>query len=103
MSNTPSLSHKVYVYPILCLNLLRSLYIPFPSPLLASQALQILSPDKELKEDLVKRTLSVEGAQLQVGFECVSARMARVAVNSFLESVELVVTAMSELGELGGE
>jgi EKC/KEOPS complex subunit PCC1/LAGE3 len=66
---------------------------------LASQALQILSPDKELKEDLVKRTLSVEGNELHADFECVSARMARVSVNSFLENAELVVSSMGELGE----
>jgi len=76
------------------------LEIPFPTALLASQALQILSPDKELKEDLVRRTLFAEGTQLHANFECVSARMARVAVNSFLESVDLVVSAMGELGEL---
>jgi len=67
---------------------------------LASQAFQILSPDKELKDDLVKRTLSVNGKDLQVEFECVNARMARLSVNSFLESTELVVSSMAELGEL---
>jgi len=78
-----------------------ALRIPFPTPLLASQALQILSPDKELKEQLVARTLAVEGKELCIQFDCVSARMARVAVNSFLESVDLVVSSMAELGELG--
>jgi hypothetical protein len=66
---------------------------------LASQALQILSPDKELKEDLVQRTLSVKGSELHVQFQCVSARMARIATNAFLESVELVLNSMGELGE----
>jgi len=67
---------------------------------LASQALQILSPDKELKQDQVNKTLSVEGEELLVDFECVSARMARLAVNSFFESLDLVVSSMSALGEL---
>jgi EKC/KEOPS complex subunit PCC1/LAGE3 len=80
--------------------LFRFLSVPFPTPLLASQACQILSTDKELKEDLVRRVLSVEGNELRVEFECASARMTRVAVNSFLESVELVVSSMAELGEL---
>jgi hypothetical protein len=44
----------------------------------------------------------VEGQELCVDFDCVSARMARVSVNSFLESVDLVVSSMAELGELGG-
>lgn len=43
----------------------------------------------------------MEGRELCVEFDCVSARMARVAVNSFLESVDLVVGSMAELGELG--
>jgi EKC/KEOPS complex subunit PCC1/LAGE3 len=100
-SSTDNLPHKVYYFPIPPLHLLtsRSLSIPFPSPLLASQALQILSPDKELKEDLVRRTLSVEQSELHVEFECVSARMTRIAVNAFLESVELVLNSMAELGE----
>ena len=99
MSSTSSLTHKVYT-PILSTINLSSLRIPFPTPLLASQALQILSPDKELKEELVTRTLSVEGKELCAQFDCVSARMARVAVNGFLENVDLVISSMAELGEL---
>ena len=99
MSSTSSLTHKVYS-PILSITNLSSLRIPFPTPLLASQALQILSPDKELKEELVTRRLSVEGKELCAQFDCVSARMARVAVNSFLENVDLVISSMAELGEL---
>jgi EKC/KEOPS complex subunit PCC1/LAGE3 len=94
-----SFSHKLYALPSVT-SLLRFLSVPFPSPLLASQALQILSPDKELKEDRVRRKLSVEGSDLHVNFECVSARMTRIAANSFLESMDLVVSSMAELGEL---
>jgi len=100
MSSTSSLLHKVYVTPFLLNLLFSSLKIPFPTPLLASQAFQILSPDKELKENLVAKTLSVEGAELHATFECVSARTARVSVNFFLESVDLVLNSMAELGEL---
>src|SRR5947207_193691 len=100
MTMQSSLSHKVYP-PLHYQDLpLSSLSIPFPTPLLASQALQILSPDKELKEHLVKRTLFTEGKTLVAEFECVSARMARISVNAFLESVDLVLTSMGELGEL---
>jgi len=100
MAPTPSpLSHTVYL-PIRNHANCGSLKIPFPSPVLASQALQILSPDKELREDQVKRTLSIDGTDLRVKFECVSARMARVSVNAFLENLDLVVSSMSELGEL---
>ena len=100
MTTPSSLSHKVYHPPSYSSLHFRTLNIPFPTPLHASQALQILSPDKELKENLVKRTLSAEGKTLVVEFECVSARMARVSVNAFLESVDLVLTSMGELGEL---
>lgn len=99
MTTPSSLSHQVYLLHNSQANP-RFLKIPFPSHVYASQALQILSPDKELKEQLVTRTLSVEGTELHTQFDCVSARMARVAVNSFLESVDLVVTSMAELGEL---
>jgi EKC/KEOPS complex subunit PCC1/LAGE3 len=100
-TSTDTVPHKVYSFPIPTSQLLtsRSLSIPFPTPLLASQALQILSPDKELKEDQVRRMLSVEQLELRVKFECVSARMTRIAVNAFLESVELVLSSMAELGE----
>ena len=82
----------------LCL-LHRFLSIPFPSPLLASQAFQIISPDKELKDNLVKRTIVVDGSKLNVNFGSVSARMMRIAVNAFLENLDLVVTAMYDLAE----
>jgi len=48
----------------------------------------------------VKKTVSVEGSELHVDFECVSARMARLATNSFLDSMELVVSSMAEVGRL---
>lgn len=103
MSSPSSLPHKLYPsfpsFPNLA-HTSSTLKIPFPTPILASQAHQILSPDKELKQNLVRRSLSVEGSELCVEFECVSARMTRISVNSFLESVELVVGSMAELGEL---
>jgi len=100
MSSSPSpLTHKVFSTHSYRINS-SALRLPFPTPLLASQALQILSPDKELKEQFVTRTLAVEGKELCVEFDCVSARMARVAVNSFLENADLVVSSMAELGEL---
>jgi hypothetical protein len=42
----------------------------------------------------------VDGEELVINFECVTARMARLAVNSFFESLDLVVNSMSELGEM---
>jgi EKC/KEOPS complex subunit PCC1/LAGE3 len=92
--------HKVYVPPHIWAYVSSSLVIPFPTPLLASQGLEILSPDKELKEDFVTRELYVEGTDLRAEFECVSARMARISVNAFLEGVDLVLSSMGELGNL---
>ncbi|KAL2270889.1 hypothetical protein VTJ83DRAFT_260 [Remersonia thermophila] len=80
-----------------------TLDIPFPDARLASVALQALRVDKELSP-LVKRDLSVtapEGSAdstvLRVQYQAATNRMLRVAVNSFLESVALVLEVQQEL------
>jgi Transcription factor Pcc1 len=47
--------------------------------------------------------MSVDGTNLKVEFACVTARMTRIAVNAFMESLDLVVTAMRDLGEYCAE
>ncbi|KAL1838273.1 hypothetical protein VTJ49DRAFT_2844 [Mycothermus thermophilus] len=80
-----------------------SLDIPFPDARLASVALQALRVDKELSH-LVRRDLSVatpEGSTdptvLRVQYQAATNRMLRVAVNSFLESIALVLEVQQEL------
>ncbi|PTB79612.1 Pcc1-domain-containing protein [Trichoderma longibrachiatum ATCC 18648] len=99
-----------------------NLHIPFPTPRLASTALKALQVDPELSP-LVRRTLSVvaptaaspssdaesqtqtlqageEGAAqvlLRVEYRAATNRMLRVAVNSFMEGLKLVVEVMEQL------
>ncbi|KAI1828444.1 Pcc1-domain-containing protein [Xylaria intraflava] len=84
--------------------------VPFPTSRLASTALQALQVDKELSS-LVSRTFAVAPAQedavetssepsvLLVEYKATTNRMLRVAVNSFMESLSLIVDVMGELDE----
>ncbi|KAI1643455.1 Pcc1-domain-containing protein [Daldinia loculata] len=82
--------------------------VPFPTPRLASIALKALQVDKELSP-LVKRTFSIGqsdedavngdsgGNILRTEYKATTNRMLRVAVNSFMDSLNLVVEVMQEL------
>ncbi|CDH49931.1 hypothetical protein RO3G_16398 [Lichtheimia corymbifera JMRC:FSU:9682] len=72
------------------------LKIPFPTNRLANIAEQVLGVDKELKTDQVKRTTIVNDNILEARFECVSARMMRVSVNSYLEMLSMVTRTMDQ-------
>ncbi|GAP92053.1 hypothetical protein SAMD00023353_3100450 [Rosellinia necatrix] len=83
--------------------------VPFPTSRLASTALQALQVDKELSP-LVSRIFAVaspedameanpETSILRVEYKATTNRMLRVAVNSFMESLSLVVEVMGELDE----
>lgn len=83
----------------------RHLQIPFPTPRLASTALKALQVDPELSP-LVQRHFSIvstsstepESAQvLQVEYQATTNRMLRVAVNSFMEGLKLVLEVMEQL------
>ncbi|KAK0734368.1 CTAG/Pcc1 family, partial [Lasiosphaeria miniovina] len=82
--------------------------VPFPSARLASVAHRALSVDKELSA-LVQRRLSTttpptpttpeekDETVLRVEYKATTNRMLRVAVNSFMESLALVLEVMEEL------
>ncbi|KAL7924045.1 Pcc1 domain-containing protein [Trichoderma austrokoningii] len=73
------------------------LQIPFPTPRLASTALKALQVDPELSP-LVQRHFSIESAQvLRVEYQATTNRMLRVAVNSFMEGLKLVLEVMEQL------
>lgn len=84
----------------------RKLEIPFPTDRLASIAHKSIAVDKELSP-LVRRTFTIsnrsssespsEAAILRVHYEATTNRMLRVAVNSFLDSLNLVVEVMEQL------
>jgi EKC/KEOPS complex subunit PCC1/LAGE3 len=88
------------------LGLHRHLQIPFPTPRLASTALKALRVDPELSP-LVQRHLSVvspsstesegDAQVLQVEYQATTNRMLRVAVNSFMEGLKLVLEVMEQL------
>jgi len=85
--------------------------LPFPTPRLASAALQALSVDKELSP-LVRRSFSTtapplrsdaslvkssEQTILRTEYKATTNRMLRVAVNGFMESLSVVLGVMEEL------
>ncbi|TWU74511.1 hypothetical protein ED733_005673 [Metarhizium rileyi] len=75
------------------------LHVPLPTARLASAALQALRVDPELSP-LVQRQLSVasdQDAVLRVGYQATTNRMLRVALNSFMESLRLVLEVMEQL------
>jgi EKC/KEOPS complex subunit PCC1/LAGE3 len=81
----------------------RTLDIPLPEPRLASVALRALAVDKELSP-LVQRSFSTVAGRsrdgesvLRVEYKASTNRMLRVAVNSFLDSLALVIEVMEEL------
>ncbi|CAI6332421.1 unnamed protein product [Periconia digitata] len=80
-----------------------TLDIPFPTAHLASTALSALAVDSE-PSSLVKRSFSTlapsdstELTVLRVDYAADTNRMLRVAVNSFMESMGVVVGVMKEL------
>ena len=81
--------------------------MPLPTERLASTALQALQVDKELSP-LVRRELTVVAAPsgdgysadtqlLRAEYRATTNRMLRVAVNSFMDSLKLVVEVMEQL------
>ncbi|XP_069785285.1 L antigen family member 3-like isoform X2 [Narcine bancroftii] len=77
------------------------LSIPFPSEREARIALRSLSPDAEHRKGGISRTLSVEDCTLLGHWEADEARILRVAVNSFLDHLALVLETMDRFGGLG--
>ncbi|XXG93919.1 hypothetical protein Hte_000169 [Hypoxylon texense] len=85
-----------------------SIEVPFPTPRLASIALKALQVDKELSP-LVRRTFSTISSTessangdavenvLRTHYEATTNRMLRVAVNSFMDSLNLVLEVIQDL------
>jgi EKC/KEOPS complex subunit PCC1/LAGE3 len=88
----------------------RILEVPFPNSRLASVALQALRVDREISP-LVSRELSTTAPSdtsnavppsagetvLRVNYSAATNRMLRVAVNTFMDSLALVLEVMGEL------
>lgn len=94
------------------LHVRRIVDIPFPTARLASVALQAIEVDQELSA-LVRRTMSVVSlvageeseskgeseaeTVMRVHYEATTNRMLRVAVNTFMDSLRLVLEVMEVL------
>lgn len=79
--------------------------MPFPTARLASVALGSIQVDNELSP-LVRRALSItspahagaeDASVLHVEYSATTNRMLRVAVNSFMDSLALVIEVMEHL------
>ncbi|KAM0329916.1 hypothetical protein ACHAQA_004082 [Verticillium albo-atrum] len=88
-----------------------TLTIPFPTDRLATVAHKALAVDKELSP-LVSRAFAVKpqpatstdagaaaSSVLEVHYKATTNRMLRVAVNSFMDSLKLVIEVMEQLDE----
>jgi len=65
----------------------------------ASVVCHALQVDKELKEDLVRKSLSTNGTVLLVSFAAKSPRMLRTSVSSFYDFLTLVTQTVSQFGK----
>jgi EKC/KEOPS complex subunit PCC1/LAGE3 len=61
----------------------------------------VIEVDAELQPHAVKRELSVHGDVLTATFQTLTARLARLTVNAFLENIELVVRTIEHFGSTG--
>jgi len=75
-----------------------SVRVPFASREHASIAKQVLEVDPELQPKAVKRSLEVEQEVLVATFSCLTIRLVRLTINSFLENIDLVVRTLGEFG-----
>jgi len=73
--------------------------IPFASSKHASITKQVIEVDAELQAKAVKRELTTEDETLVATFTCLTIRLARLTVNSFLENVELIIRTLGEFGQ----
>ncbi|KAG7270987.1 hypothetical protein CRUP_014586 [Coryphaenoides rupestris] len=75
-----------------------ALDVPFPSSQEASIALQSLSPNREPRSGGISKQLTLSGSTLSVRWTADEARILRVSVGSFLDSLSLVLETMEMFG-----
>ncbi|KAF9418449.1 hypothetical protein HW555_004737 [Spodoptera exigua] len=73
-----------------------SLTIPFPSPESASLTRDVLNVDKELKRSGVQRKLETNAENLVITFHGRDLKKLRVAVNSMIQNIILVVKTIEQ-------
>lgn len=73
--------------------------VPFKSPTDARMAHDALDVDRELRPQLINRSLKVgEGACLEATFEADDLRVLRASVGSFLEHARLCAATLESFG-----
>jgi hypothetical protein len=65
--------------------------------------MQTLAPDPELRPEQLSRALRVDKSVLMASFAAVSDRVLRVAVNSFMDNMNLVVECLDQLDDVDHE
>ncbi|ORY30374.1 transcription factor Pcc1-domain-containing protein [Naematelia encephala] len=73
-----------------------TLQIPFYNPEHARTAMRALQVDREQNATFVQRSISTQEETLIVEFKATTVRLLRLATNSFLSSVDLVMRTMEE-------
>lgn len=73
-----------------------SLTIPFPSAESASLTRDVLSIDKELKRSEVQRKIEINAENLVIAFSGNDLKKLRVAVNSMIQNIILVVKTIEQ-------
>lgn len=73
-----------------------SLTIPLPSAESASLARDVLSVDKELKRSGVQRKIEINAENLVITFHGNDLKKLRVAVNSMIQNIILVVKTIEQ-------
>jgi EKC/KEOPS complex subunit PCC1/LAGE3 len=71
--------------------------IPFETERQALIAKQTIEPDPELRSQDLQKTLNVDGTQLVASFAASTDRNLRVAVNAFMDNINLVAECLDEL------
>ena len=75
-----------------------SLEFGFKEERWANICMQSLMADKEVKGDVLSRTMRVEDGKLIVSFTSTSLKNLRVSVNSFLEYLQLSAETIEAFG-----
>jgi len=76
-----------------------SIKIPFPEDKYAEIASRTLNVDKELKEDIIKRTITTDKNILIINFESTNAKSLRTSTQNLMELLHLITKTMNDFKE----
>ncbi|ORX45046.1 transcription factor Pcc1 [Piromyces finnis] len=73
--------------------------IPYPEERYAEIAAKTLNVDKELKENVIRRSITTEKNVLIINFECTNAKSLRTSTQNIMELLTLITKTMNEFGD----